>query len=246
MAFEAYLTQDKAKPSAKRRLIVGVSLAVHGLLLAGGVVYSFWHVDEVSPPTVTVTFLANAPPPPPPPAAAKKKRSDSATRVVRQITQPKPGEIVQPKEKQEKVVVDDDDGVEGGVEGGVAGGVVGGVVGGTGTAPPPPPAPVAPPAPPKFVSPAIGSQQLLINPRVPPYRVVLPPAFAQTGMRLWAMLQICVAPTGNVSSVSLIKGMDPKVDPLLQSKVRTWRYKPMTVDGAPVPFCYRLRYEHQT
>ena len=245
MAFEAYLTQDQARPSGKRRLLITASLAAHGALLAAGVVYSFWHVDEVSPPTVTVTFLANAPPPPPPPAAAKKKRTESKTRVVRELTQPKPTDIVQPKDKQEKQ--DDDDGVEGGVEGGVAGGVVGGVVGGTGTAAPPPPAPVAPPAPPKFVSPAIGGQQLAINPRVPPYRLVLPPAFAQTtGIRLWAMLQICVNPAGGVTNVSIIKGMDPKVDPLLASKVRSWRYKPMTVDGQPVPFCYRLRYEHQT
>jgi hypothetical protein len=243
MAFEAFLTQDKAKPTLKRRLLITASLAVHGALLLGGVVYSFWHVEELSPPTVTVTFLANAPPPPPPPAA-KKKRSEETKHVVREVVQPKPNEIVQPKEKQRD---ETDDGVKGGVDNGVAGGVVGGV----GDGPPQPAAPEPPPPPkpepPKFVPPAMGAQQLLINPHVPPYKLVLPPAFAATpGLRLWAMLQICVNVTGGVANVSIIKGMDPKVDGLLASKVRTWRYKPMSADGKPIPFCYRLRYEHQT
>lgn len=240
MAFEAFLTQDKAKPTARRRMLVSASLVLHGGLLAAGVIYSFWHVDELSPPTVTVTFLAAAPPPPPPPAA-KKKTSERKT-VTREVTQPKPNEIVQPKkeEKQEET----DDGVEGGVEGGVAGGVVGGV--GDGPAQPAAPPPPAPPAPPKFVSPSIGKGQMLVDPSVPPYRFVLPPAFASPGKQLWAMLQICIAVNGNVASVSIVKSMDPKVDGLLQSKARTWRHKPMNIDGKPIPYCYRLRYNHQT
>src|SRR6188768_2850092 len=110
MAFEAFLTQDKAKPTAKRSLLISASLIAHGALLTAGVIYSFWHVDELSPPTVTVTFLQNAPPPPPPPAA-KKKRSDTK-RVTRDITQPTKDQITQPKEEKKE---EEDDGVEGGV-----------------------------------------------------------------------------------------------------------------------------------
>jgi protein TonB len=243
MAFEAFLTQDKAKPTARRSLLITASLIAHGALLTGGVIYSFWHVDELSPPTVTVTFLANAPPPPPPPAA-KKKTTEKRT-VTREVVQPKPNEIIQPKkeEKQE----DDDDGVVGGSDNGVKGGVVGGFGDGPAQpAAPPPPPPPEPPAKPTFVGPNIGNQQMLTNPNVPPYKLILPPAFqAAPGTTLWAMLQICVGVNGSVSNVSIIKGMDPKVDGLLAAKVRTWRYRPMSVDGKPVPFCYRLRYNHQ-
>jgi hypothetical protein len=80
----------------------------------------------------------------------------------------------------------------------------------------------------------------------PQYRVIMPPAFRKAGMRLWAMLKVCVSREGNVSDVKIIKGMDPAVDPLLQAKIQTWRYKPISVDGRPITFCYNLRYEHAT
>jgi hypothetical protein len=66
MAFEAFLEADDRRPRRRRRLIYAVSLVVHGALLSGGVAYSFWHVDEISPPAVRVTFMAAAPPPPAP------------------------------------------------------------------------------------------------------------------------------------------------------------------------------------
>lgn len=241
MAFEAFLTQDKAKPTAKRSLLISASLIAHGALLTAGVIYSFWHVDELSPPTVTVTFLQNAPPPPPPPAA-KKKRSDSK-RVTREVTQPKPNEITQPVKEEKKE--DDDDGVEGGVEGGVAGGVVGGV--GTGAPPPAnePPPPPPPPAQPKNVPPAVGMKQLAINPRVAPYNLVMPPNYP-SGMRLWALTRICVNPSGNVMGVSLVKGMDPKLDGQLLSRIRSWKFNPYVTEGRAIPFCFTLRYEKVT
>jgi protein TonB len=247
MPFEAFLTQNQTRPKRGRRITVALSLALHAALATWAVVYSFWHVDVLSPPTVTVTFLNNAPPPPPPPPPPKKKTTAQTKPVtVREIVQPKANEILQPKKPVEETK--EDDGVEGGEEGGVAGGVVGGVAGGVvqavaTAAPPPPPKPedVAP----KFLAPNIAGQQLLTDPRKDPqYRVALPPALGSAGMRLWAMLKVCVSEEGNVSDVKVIKSMDATADPLLQAKIKTWRYKPVSIDGHAVRFCYNFRYEH--
>jgi periplasmic protein TonB len=236
MAFEAFLTQDRVLPRKGRRIMVALSLALHGGLLVAAVAYSFWHVDELSPPTVTVTFLANAPPPPPPPPPPKKRSAVTPT-VTREIVQPRATDLLQPKTQQKE----EQKGEENGVAGGVAGGV------GLGEAIAAAPPPKEPDAPPKFLAPSVGGQLLLTDPRKDArYRVVMPPALSRAGMQLWAMLKVCVSKQGDVSDVKIIKGMDPTVDPLLQEKIKTWRYTPMTIDGRPAAFCYNVRYEHAT
>src|SRR5215471_1235726 len=241
MPFEAFLTQGKAKPRKARWLTGSVSLCLHGGLLAAAVAYSFWHVDELSPPTVTVTFLAATPPPPPPPPP--KRRSPDKPKPTHEIVQPKPTALVQPKEEPKEEPKDDsaDDGEEGGVAGGVAGGVVGGV-----SVPPAPPPPKPESTAPRMLAGNVGGMQILTDPmKDPRYRVVLPPAFNRAGIRLWALIKICVSKEGDVTDVKLVKGMDPSVDPLLREKAMSWKYRPYTIDGRSVPFCYSLRYDHQ-
>src|SRR4051812_23617234 len=146
---EVYAMFDRyvqgTKPSWKRRAVLTVSLALHGIAAVVLVVYSFIHVEEITPPALSLTFFSAPPPPPPPPPPAKKhtevKHIDK--KIVTPTTVP---QLVQPKQEEQK---DEDDGEEGGVEGGVAGGVkggvVGGVVGGTGTPGPAPKAKNVPP-----------------------------------------------------------------------------------------------------
>ena len=225
MAFEAFLLQDKAKPKAWRRITFTISLALHGALLVAGAVYSFWHVEELSPPRVTVTFLSAAPPPPPPPPPpAKKKKTKPKTTPT---TQPRPDQIVQPKEL-EPIEEEEDEGVEGGVEGGVPGGVVGGLVGSTGTA--------------KMLPPNIGSGQLAVNVNNPPYKPTLPAALNRAGNTVWGLFKICVTEGGAVKDVKVIKSADPLVDTNWAALIQNqWRYKPYSINGRPVPFCYTLR-----
>jgi protein TonB len=230
MAFESFLTQDKQKPKKGRRITYTLSTALHGALLVAGVIWSFWHVDELSPPNVQVTFMSATAPPPPPPPPPKKKTITKTKVVPREIVQPKPNQIIQPKE-QPKEEEEPDDGVEGGVEGGVAGGVVGGI----GAAPPP--------AAPKFLPPTVAKGQLAIDPSVAPYKPTLPPALAKAGMTLWAMVKLCVKQDGNVDEVKILKGADPSLDPLIIVAMKNWRYRPYSVDGRPVPFCTNVRYE---
>src|SRR5262245_11660796 len=100
MAFEAFRAQSETPAeSARKSLWYLGSLAFHGALIVVGIAYSFWHVEELSPPLLKVTFLSSAAPPPPPapppPAgggAARKKVTIKPKLVVQ-----KP-EIVQPKE----------------------------------------------------------------------------------------------------------------------------------------------------
>src|SRR5262245_28939391 len=252
MAFEAFRAQNTARPRKGRRLTYALSIAVHAALIAVGVVYSFWHVEELSPPGVHVTFMSAAPPPPPPPpppaggGAAKKKT----------VTKPKPTvvpkvpDIVQPRETPppEKPKHDEDDdeddgekgGVKGGTIGGVAGGTIGGTVGGTiggiaggviggsGTAT------VAP----KNLAPNMGANQKAAG-TDPDFPVSL----RRAGVTYRVLAWICVSPTGGVTSVTIKKGADPMLDENVVKAVKSWRYRPLTANNTPVPFCYPHMFE---
>ena len=234
MAFEAVLAPDAASPRRWRRVTVIVSVAVHVAALAVGVAYSFWYVDELPLPAVSVT-LAGAPPPPPPPAGRR-----SSGKVRPKIVTPKP-ELVQPKEHpkpaEEKPAPDEKDdphGQEGGEKGGVQGGVQGGVVG----------APVPPT--PKMLGAKVAHLQLLINPDVDPYKVQLPPALerlTRAGAQVSAIVRVCVSAQGDVTDVKVLRGADPAIDPQIPVVLRRWRYRPYQVDGRAEAFCYNFRYE---
>lgn len=241
MAFESFLNQDQAKPKRWQRLTIAVSLALHGVLLVVALVYSFWHVEELSPPSVTVTFMSAPPPPPPPPPPPKKKSSTPKTKpkTTTEVVQPKPTDIVQPKERKEKEEPkeepeDNDDGEEGGVEGGQKGGVVGGVVGGTLNSNAPP-APTN--EPPKTLPPSVAEQQKLSTPDP------VPPAVLQrAGTVVFTMAKICVNAEGSVSEVKIVKPGEPLWDKAVTDTVRGWKFKPTVINGHPVPFCYISRF----
>src|SRR2546430_13368258 len=132
--FDRYV--QGTKPRWKRRAVLTVALALHGIAAVVLIVYSFIHVEEITPPALSLTFFSAPPPPPPPPPPAKKHTE--VKHIEKKIVTPTSiPQLVQPKQEEEK---DEDKGEEGGVEGGVAGGVaggtVGGVVGGTGAPPP--------------------------------------------------------------------------------------------------------------
>jgi len=237
MAFEAVLASARPTTAGRwRKVTVAVSVAVHVVALAIGVAYSFWTIEDLPMPAVTVTLVGAAPPPPPPPPARRH-----STGKVRPHVE-KPHTLVQPKEHQEapkedkpKDDEDDakDDGQEGGVKGGVAGGVVGGVVGA------PPPQNNGP----KMVNALIARQQLAIDPNADPYKVTLPPPLARTGMKFSAVVRICVSAQGAVSEVKLLRGADPAIDSQIPTVLGRWRYRPYMIDGKPVPFCFPLRYD---
>jgi outer membrane biosynthesis protein TonB len=229
MAFEAFLTQGKTRPRKARWFTGTFSLIIHGALLVGAIVYSYWNVDELSPPTVTVTFLTATPPPPPPPPARKKPKQEKVkpVPVVKEIVQPKANAILQPKEKEVPEEEPDE-------------GVDYGVAGGTGPVPVEEPKEVIAP---KIIPPAVGQNQLITDPvSDPSYRPKLPATLARAGAQLFILVKICVSKKGDVDKVSIIKSMDPTADPIILDKFRTYKFKPFTIDGRPVPFCFPFRY----
>jgi len=223
--FDRYVAQTQ--PNWKRRAVIIASLALHGIAAIVLVVWSFFHVDEIAPPAVSLTFFSAPPPPPPPPPPAKKKSSEvkKVTPVEHKIVNPtQVNPIIQPKQEDKKEESsDDDDGVEGGEEGGVKGGVVGGikggtvggtvggVVGGTGTQPQP-----------KMVfGPAMAAQQLRHDP------LSTPDWFTNQHphQMITAVYKICLDTSGRVTSTSIVKAVGG-VDEQIMSQIRTgWTYK---------------------
>lgn len=241
MAFEGILSQPDQKPSRRRRLMLAVSLWLHGGAVVAGIVHSIWQVDELPMPQIQVSLVADVPPPPPPPPPPARKTSTTKTKTTTKVVE-KTNAIVQPKENQKPAEPEkpepesQDEGVEGGVEGGVAGGVVGGVVG---NQPPPPP----PKTGPKLVDSVIGKKQLLINPDADPYKVKLPRALEASGQSFTARFRVCVSAQGTVYDVRILKPAGPAIDSQIPTVVRRWRYRPLQVDGRPTPFCYPVVYQ---
>ena len=221
--FDRYV--QGTKPSWKRRAVLTVSLALHGIAAMVLIVYSFIHVEEITPPALSLTFFSAPPPPPPPPPPAKKhtevKHIDK--KIVTPTSVP---QLVQPKQEESKP--DEDDGEEGGVEGGVAGGVkggtVGGVVGGTGT-----PAPVKA----KNVPPHIFDSEKLSG-EMPHLPDIVKIQRKGTGDAIF-MAKVCVDQGGRVNQVSIMQGI-PGADNDIMGTLRTWKFKPQ-----PVPICSLFR-----
>ena len=247
MAFEAFRAESQPRPR-RGRVTVVLSIAFHGALLAVGVAYSFWHVDELTPPSVKVTFLSAAPPPPPPPPPAGGGGAARKKAVIKPKTPTKPTDIVQPREtpeekpKESRPDPSDGPGERGGVKGGVIGGTIGGTVGGTiggqiggtkggviggtvgGTGA----------AKPKFVPPDFARQNKLSgdDPKLPAY-------LAARGGVYREQLKMCVGTSGGVETVNVLQGVDPTLDKTVSEKVRTWRFRPFaTGNSTPVPYCF--------
>ena len=76
--FDRYV--QGTKPSWKRRAVLTVSLALHAIAAIVLVVYSFIHVEEITPPALSLTFFSAPPPPPPPPPPAAHKKVEHTSR----------------------------------------------------------------------------------------------------------------------------------------------------------------------
>ena len=252
MAFEAFRAgvDGGNRPRARwRTLMYAGSVAVHVALILVGVAYSFWHVEELSPPRLKLTFMSAAPPPPPPPpppgggSNAPKKKVPK----VRPVEQ-KPTAIVQPKDTPKVVEPPKEepkpgDGVKGGEIGGKIGGEIGGKIGGeiggkiggdpggkidgTGTTPSA-----------KLMPQHLGAAQKLSG-ADPPF----PASLRKNGVIYRVMVKICVTTTGSVDKVIMAKGADPLLDDGVIATVKTWHYRPLTANNVTVPFCYPALFE---
>jgi hypothetical protein len=100
----------------------------------------------------------------------------------------------------------------------------------------------APPAPARavfHVSPGV-AQSLRVYDIYPS----MPDAMRAAGIAVAVNVEICVANNGAVSEVTMDREAAPALRDVLNSAIRTWRYRPLVMGGNATPFCHdmQLRY----
>jgi outer membrane biosynthesis protein TonB len=248
VAFEAFRAQSEAPARTGRKALwYALSIAFHGALLAVGIAYSFWHIEELSPPMLKLTFMSAAPPPPAAAlaagggAAAKKKVPIKPKAVLL----PKP-ELVQPRDtpKQEppkEQPTPEDHGDKSGGKGNAIEGAPNGAANGTphGTGNTPGGAGTAPV--PKFLAPNIGQGLFLSGDKG-----IMPIPLRKPGAVYRVLVKLCVSTTGNVDKLTIMKASDPLADAEALRVLKTFKYRPFLVNGTPAPFCYPYMVEFKT
>lgn len=251
-----------------RRATVAISVVVHVVAGLAAVAYSFWHIEEVTPARVTVTFISAAslpaPPPPPPPlasgaAASAAPKHRPTARLKTNPTpalvpdKPTPTPVVETLARI-PVVETPREAPAGDAHAKVGNGDSTGPGEGTGKGPKGPGTtpcngpscvahgtPGAAAGPPKFLPPQMGAQ-LKVSGAEPDF-----PAFLRRpGATYLVLAKICVGVSGAVDSVTLQKRADPTLDNNVGAAVKAWRFRPMTANGTPVPFCYFGRFEFKS
>jgi serine/threonine-protein kinase len=107
----------------------------------------------------------------------------------------------------------------------------------------PPPAAAPVPVVPRTLPSKIGHGLLRIDPNTDAYRVRPPGALADNGQAFQATVKVCVAESGQVSNVTVVRSAGPAIDPQLREVLSRWRYRPWIQAGQNTPFCYTFAYE---
>lgn len=226
-----------------RSATVGVSLAIHSLILVCLILVPLFYEDVLPPPSEALrAFFVSpaeaAPPPPPPPPPAPGPRAVTRASAASRPEQPSgfvaPIEIPPEIKPEEGIDLGVEGGVAGGVEGGVPGGVIGGVVGGLPDTPPPQ----------KVVR--VGG--LLTAPKkVRHVAPVFPPLASQARLSGLVILEALVDVRGHVQEVKVLRGA-PLFDEAATEAVKQWRYQPLLLNGQPTAFILTvtLRFHLET
>jgi outer membrane biosynthesis protein TonB len=71
----------------------------------------------------------------------------------------------------------------------------------------------------------------------------LPRSLWVTGRVYSVLAQICVSARGEVSGVTIKRGAAAELDRAVTVAMRSWRYRPRLVEGAPRPFCHLMKLD---
>jgi TonB family protein len=112
------------------------------------------------------------------------------------------------------------------------------------SAPPPPPAPIVqatPVAPPPTKAPVIAPETARALRVYDTYPMLL----AQASLsRAEVVVEVCVSDHGQVSDAVIAESSTRGIDNTLRTAIRSWRYRPLVVNGAPTPFCHFMRIKY--
>ena len=232
--FETSLAASRPQFSRRNRKLLPAAMVLHGVLLAGVVLASYWSVSEVPDPDgmVGVVFQAGGPPPPlgsgerapaRPPAQPPRRAEPPA------VVQPPTAEIPdlppildQPADDSTTssfTMVGDLGG------GGEGGGSEDGVVGGTGV--------------PNGGSggPIEGDTPIIIRPGVTPPKLAhqVLPRYTEMARRTRTegvvLLEAIIDRDGRVANVRVLKGLSFGLDEEAVAAVSQWRYEPARFGG---------------
>jgi hypothetical protein len=64
------------------------------------------------------------------------------------------------------------------------------------------------------------------------------------GRHFTVVMRVCVAATGAVDSVTVQESGGPDADRMLARDLRSWRYRPLMMEGIPTPFCHCIRMDY--
>lgn len=215
--------------------LLPASLVLHVVVAVSAAVLRLLTPEPLPAPASGVrAFMVEpdiAAPPPPPPAPAPKGRAAPHPDDVK--PDPPTPVFTAPLVTPDRIVRDEQLGLDvetggevGGVEGGVPGGVVGGIVGGLPAAPPPPPAPIR-------LEKGVKEPRKLkhVAPRYPEVAV-------RANIRGAVVLECLVSPDGRVAHVKVVRTSNPLLDEAALEAVRQWVYERTLVDGVPVPVIF--------
>lgn len=265
--FENLLIAQKPRHPGRARVVLGLSVSLHVVLVLFLIIQGFWTIEKLDPPNRTLT-LALAPPLPPPPAPAKASKKIPPPKITKKIVKRvvKPVDLTQPVVPKKAdpdvqvVVVDMSEGVEGGLGEGLPGGMstgaasamldsMGGMAPGgmLDAPPPPPPRRMAPPPPPKQVPPkAVEQQRISGDTHVEPDRVTKEKMVLAGESKLVFIAKMCLNSHGNVASTNVLRSSGyPMYDQKILSTVRQWRYQPFLIDGKAVAVCSAVTFVYR-
>lgn len=218
-----------------------MSIAAHAMAGFGVVAVQTWDVSFPKAPPARVEayrlMVALAvpppPPPPPPPASAPAQRQEPTEKLPDNVA---PNFIPEAIPDVPPPPVNGAEGSDAGVEGGVAGGEIGGVVGGTegGVMPPGPP-----PAPPDTVV-IPRDEKLPLKPLSMNYPIY-PDKWRYRNVEDTLVLRYHIDKKGRVDEVVLLTPPRfPEFAEAAISAVRSWRFRPLTVNGEPKEVLHEL------
>jgi protein TonB len=73
----------------------------------------------------------------------------------------------------------------------------------------------------------------------------LPEPMRAAGAEHVVVVDVCVSDAGAVSDVVITRGAAAALDSTLRATIRTWRYRPLFVSGAPMPFCHTVQIDYR-
>lgn len=72
-----------------------------------------------------------------------------------------------------------------------------------------------------------------------------PMLLAQNALtRAEVLVEVCVSDHGQVSDAVIAQGGMRAIDNTLRTAIRSWRYRPLVVNGAATPFCHLMRIKY--